>query len=82
MGMPMTEGMGMLVAFIMGTKNHNGLDHGHAYGYSHGHVNYYTPGVTMTFSTGILGILNVVNRESIANRIQQWYNIIPLSDQL
>ena len=36
----------------------------------------------MTFSTGTLGILNVVNRESMANRIQQWYNIIPLSDQL
>ena len=57
MGMPMTEGMGMLVAFIMDTKNHNGLDHGHAYGYSHGHVNFYTRGVSMPLSIGILGIL-------------------------
>ena len=61
MGMPMTEGMGMPVAFITGTKKSYLLGMPIAYGYSHRHVNDYTRGVLMTLSTGILGILNVVN---------------------
>ena len=52
MGMPMTVGMGMRMALVMGTKKtYLGIPMGIAHGYSHGHAHYILA-VPMTLSIG------------------------------